>query len=102
MKGNIHENITPKREVPFEEQIQLAKDFIEVVDNHSGLDFDTFAEVGQHVEGAREEYDRMSALISERRKKFNESVLDKKAFAEKLRASGEVELAEEIERLFKN
>src|SRR3989344_3830857 len=61
---------------------------------HGG--FDTFAEVWQHVEGKREEYDKLDDAALQARKELDEKISDKKSFAQQLKVAGYDNFAERI------
>ncbi|MCK5022068.1 MAG: hypothetical protein KAR54_02370 [Candidatus Pacebacteria bacterium] len=65
------------------------------------VDFDTFAEVWQHVGNNREEYDKLVNKASDALNEIKEKVSDKKALVEYLKSISESELAERMSKIFK-
>jgi len=109
MEGPPSNEISPdnqhEQELSFDQQVELAKVLFNTVDERNVFTkrqggFDTFAEVGQHVEGMRDEYDKLEAAVSSARKDFDEKISDKKEFVKKLRDAGEDDLADTIGRMF--
>lgn len=94
-------------EISFNEQMTLAKDLLVVISemdrfivNHGG-DFDTFAESFQHVGNLRGEHDQLQSKVSKLKKEFDEKIVDKKQFVNKLRSVNEEELADFVAKLFR-
>jgi len=96
---------SPKQEPSFDEMVILAQALDEAVDKRNLFilrqgGFDTFAEVGQHVEGMRAEYDKMEDEVSRAREEFDSKVSDKNEFFKKLREGGNNDLADKTEKMF--
>ena len=102
MEGEIKKG----QEQSFEEQMLLAKALYDAVDARNDFTerlggFEDFAAVHQYVDGNREKYDKLEDACNEVRKKFDETVTDKKPFVEHLRNIGETKLADRITRMFR-
>ncbi len=94
-----------EQELSFDQQVELAKVLFNAVNDRNAFikrqgGFDTFAEVGQHVNGMRNAYDEMEAAVSSARQDFDEKISDKKEFVKKLKDIGEDDLANTISRMF--
>src|SRR3989344_1212383 len=94
-----------EQEAEFNEQLRLATELLRGFDIRNDFvraqgGFDTFAEVGQHVDDIRAAYDRMEDAGSRARQEFDARVSDKKALVERLRAMGENDVAERIATIF--
>jgi len=109
MEGPPIEETTPdnlqERELSFEEQVALATTLFQAVDDRNVFiqrqgGFDTFAEVGQHVNDMRSVYDKMEEKVSVARQEFDEKVVDKNAFVSQLRSVGNDALAGVIASMF--
>lgn len=97
----------PKKEqgLSFEEQTNLAKAVYDAADARNEFTerlggFDDFAAVHQHVDNNRAKYDALAKTFEDARKKFDETVTDKKALVEYLQGIGEKNLADRIKRMF--
>lgn len=89
----------------FDQQLELAEVLFSAVDERNDFikrqgGFDTFAEVGQYVEGMRDVYDKMEEDVIRVRREFDEKVLDKKEFVNKLRKMSKDDLADTIASMF--
>lgn len=95
----------PEKEVSFEEESALARALFDAVNEsnefmaHQG-GIDMFYDVGQHVGDARAQFDALEKTRNLARKAFDEKVLDKVGFVEKLRATGEIAIADRISEMF--
>ncbi|MCF7835567.1 MAG: hypothetical protein K9M15_00360 [Candidatus Marinimicrobia bacterium] len=86
-------------------QITLAKALTRANDERNRFieqfgDFDTFAEVWQHVGNNRELFDELSAKALDAREEADKNILDKRAFVEYLQTTGEKDLACRISKIF--
>src|SRR3989338_10571209 len=105
MKEYLSSESLSERESSFDEMVILAQALDEAVDKRNLFilrqgGFDTFAEVGQHVEGMRAEYDKMEDEVFRAREEFDSKVSDKNEFFKKLRDAGNNDLADRIEKMF--
>ena len=109
MEGPPIKETTPdnsqERELPFEEQVSLATTLFQAVGDRNVFiqrqgGFDTFAEVGQHVNDMKSVYDKMEDTVSVARQEFDEKVMDKNAFVSRLRSVGNDALADVIASMF--
>jgi len=99
---------TPAQEkspISFEKQVVLAENMIKAVEKRENFvrgegGFDTFAEVGQHVEGGREIYDRLNSEAHTAIEAFDAQVSDRQKFVGLLRSSGKEALAEQFGATF--
>ena len=96
-----------QHEIPltFEEQIALADVLRNAVNNRNQYirgqgGFDTFAEVGQHFNNSRAEYERMEDVVTQARADFDQKVPDKNEFVRQLKDERNEELASLIARMF--
>lgn len=98
---NTHEQV-----LSFEEQLTLANSLFQAVSERNMYvqgqgGFNTFAEAGQHVEGAREAYNNLEKAANAAREAFDAGVLDKKEFVRSARSAGNVALADLIASMFR-
>ncbi len=103
--GEIPSVNPEEKELSFEEQLSLAKNLFQSVDDRNLFikrqgGFDTFAEAGQYVEGMRETYDRMEDAVTAARAEFDRKVADKKTFIKNLEEAGDEKLAVMISSMF--
>ena len=63
--------------------------------------FDTFAEMGQYVEGVKDRYDKMEEDVTRNRAEFDEKVIDKESFVAELRDDNREDLADLMARMFR-
>lgn len=96
----------PEKEVTFEEEASLARALFdavnecnEFIEHHGGVD--TFYEVGQHIGDERTQFDALENSRNVARKAFDEKVLDKAGFIQKMRVSGETAIADRISEMFR-
>ena len=96
---------TGERGLSFDQQVALAEALFKAVDDRNVFiqrqgGFDTFAEVGQHVEGMGATHDELEQVALNARREFDEKVFDKKEFVRKLRDVGNDALADTVARMF--
>jgi len=104
-KREVSPDVQQERELSFDQQLALATALSDAVDKRNVFiqaqgGFDTFAEAGQHVDGMRDEYDKMEDAVSRARKEFDEKIPDKGKFIEQLRNTGNDALADMISVVF--
>ena len=92
-------------EATFEQNLMLAGALREAVNTRNTFvrrqgGFDTFAEVGQYGEGMRSQYDAMEDKVTRLRAEFDVQVKDKRAFVDRVRSTGNEELAGLIGSMF--
>lgn len=109
MEKPPNEEIAPgnreEQELSFDQQVELAKVLFNVVDKRNIFTeqqggFDTFAEVGQHVDGMRDTYNKLEEDVNTARQDFDEKISNKKEFFKKLKDAGENNLSDTIGRMF--
>ncbi len=88
-----------------DEQVNLARTLSKAVDAANEFvarmgGFDDFAEVHQHVDDNRAQFDALEKARNEARQTFDEMVRDKPALVKHLRGLNEIELADRIKRMF--
>lgn len=98
-------NNDQEKELSFEQQTSLARVLFSAVHDRNDFierfgGFDTFAEAWQHVGDNRKVFDEMELAVENARKEFDQKISDKKQFANNLRNSGEVEMADLISMMF--
>lgn len=104
--GNSELREPASEPLSIEQRIQLARELVDAVNTRNQFTeerggFDTFAEVWQHVEGNREEYDKLESEVTQLRKELDEKVVDKKALIKELRRLGEKDVADRIAAMFR-
>ena len=100
------ENIPSNEEKnPFEHQLSIAEELFRnvndrntMVSNNGG--FDTFSVVMNGFPSLREDHEMYSREVTRLRKEFDEQVVDKQAFIQKLEELGKIELAQRIKSMF--
>ena len=103
--GEIAPDNQQEQELSFNQQAELAKALFDAINARNNFikgqgGFDTFAEVGQHVDGMREAYESLEAVVSEARSEFDEKITDKSKFVNELKDSGEEDVADAIASMF--